>query len=103
MVDTLKKTLYTAIGLTMVVHANTKKIGSRVLARVKSSEADGKRVVEQVKAQLDTTKDSVEKLVLTHVDHILDKMNIVTHKEIEFLEKRIDAVEVRIQADRTIA
>lgn len=101
MVDTLKKTLYTAIGVTMAVHANTKRITTRIFAHVKASEADGRRVVDQMKAHVDTTRYSVEKMVLSQVDHVLDRMNIVTHKDIESLEKRIDAVEVQIQADRT--
>lgn len=93
MIESLKKSLFTAIGLASMTRERIEEAAKKIACEAKMSEAEGKKFVDEVIQKANDAKVGIEKTVAEKVEAVLKKMNVPTRKEICDLEVRLDRIE----------
>jgi len=93
MIDILKKTLYTSIGLVYLTKEKVEELANELIEDGKMTAQEGKEFVEDLLTKSKEAKDKVEEQVEHTVKDTLNKMNLVTRNDYEKLETRLRQVE----------
>ena len=93
MVDLLKKSIFATIGLALMTREKAEAISKKIASEAKLSESEGKLFVDEMLKRVDDTRHSLEKTVNQHVETALKKVNLVSRKEIDALERRVKELE----------
>jgi polyhydroxyalkanoate synthesis regulator phasin len=96
MLDQIKKSVYTAVGLAVMTVDKIEEVGKKIASDAEMSEKEGKLFVEDLKKKGEETKNAIEKLVNEKVEKTLKTLSIPTHSEIDKLEKRIAIIEQKL-------
>jgi polyhydroxyalkanoate synthesis regulator phasin len=96
MEDTLKKVLYTGVGLVSDTIENVKKTVDEMVKKGDVSQEHGKKIVDGFTKKYEHGKDDVESRLRTMVNGALEKLNLPKADEVEKLEKRIKSLEVKV-------
>jgi polyhydroxyalkanoate synthesis regulator phasin len=98
MIDLIKKSLFTGIGIATHTHEKVTELGKKFIADAKLSEEDGKKFIDDLTRKTQDARDAMEKIVRDTIDKTLDKMKIPTSKEVAELQQRIAALEAELRA-----
>ncbi|NLE01624.1 MAG: hypothetical protein GX640_17305 [Fibrobacter sp.] len=93
MLDLLKKTIYTTIGIAVLTREKAEEVGRKIVKETGMTEAEGKQFIEELLKKSDEMRASVEKIVNEKVEIALKKLNIPTQKDYLDLECRIRKLE----------
>jgi polyhydroxyalkanoate synthesis regulator phasin len=93
MLETLRKTLFTGIGLAYMTKEKAEEIGKKIAQEARLSESEGKRLISELKEKSDAARDAVEKMVNDAVDKTLAQVNVPSRKEFDALKRRVEAME----------
>jgi polyhydroxyalkanoate synthesis regulator phasin len=96
MVDLLKKTVLTAVGLAVMTSEKIEEFGKKIAEDAKLSEQEGKQFVDELKKKGDETKQALEKLINEKVELALKALSIPTRSEFTNIEKRVAIIEQKI-------
>jgi len=89
MLELVKRTMLTGIGLALVAKDELVDLAKDVEKKMEMSETDGKKFLDEVKQKYDEAQDKLEDRVEQTVKEILKKMDVVTADEIKGLKKEI--------------
>lgn len=101
MIDILKKTLYTSIGLAYLTKEKIEELAKDLMEDGKMTAQEGKEFVEDLLKKSKDTKEKISVEIEHTVHATLKKMNLVTQKEYEALEKRLHQVEQELKKNKT--
>jgi len=89
MIELVKRTMLTGIGLALVAKDELVELAKDIEKKMEMSESDGKQFLDEVKKKYDEAQDKLEDRVEATVKEILKKMDVVTGEEIKGLKKEI--------------
>ncbi|HOP46830.1 MAG TPA: phasin family protein [Desulfobacteraceae bacterium] len=93
MLDLLKKTLMTGVGLAVITKDKIEELVKEIIEKGEISEQEGKELIEKLQKKSDQARKDLEEKIERIVQKTLEKMNIPTKKDITDLEERIKAIE----------
>src|SRR5665647_131225 len=96
MIDSLKKSIFTAVGLAVMTRDKIEEIGKKIAADAKLSEIEGKQFIEELLKKTDEARFAIEKLVNEKIETALKKLSIPTKNEIDLIENRVRKMEIKI-------
>jgi polyhydroxyalkanoate synthesis regulator phasin len=102
MLDTFKKSIYTAIGFAVMTREKAEELGKKMVQEAEMSEAEGKQFVDELIKKSDEMRAFVEKVVNERVETALKVMNIPVRSEINDLENRIRKLESRLPSQQEL-
>lgn len=101
MIDILKKTLYTSIGLAYLTKEKIEELAKELIEDGKMTAQEGKEFVEDLLKRSKETKGKLSGEIEHTVQATLKKMNLVTKKEYDDLEQRLHQVEQELKKNKT--
>src|SRR6185295_18466870 len=96
MIEALKKTLYTGIGLAFLTRDKIEEIARKMAEEAKLSEGEGKKLFEEFLKKSEEARATVEKMVGGAVGAALEKLDIPKRSELKALEARVAALEAKL-------
>ncbi|HBN25865.1 MAG TPA: polyhydroxyalkanoate synthesis regulator [Desulfobacteraceae bacterium] len=90
MLELIKKTLLTGIGLAVVTKDKAENFVKDLVEKGELTENEGKDFISSILAKSEQAKKDLEERVETIVNKVLGTMNVATKADIERLEKKID-------------
>ncbi len=90
MLELIKKTLLTGIGLAVVTKDKAETFVKDLVEKGELTENEGKDFISSILAKSEQAKKDLEERVETIVNKVLGTMNVATKADIERLEKKID-------------
>ncbi len=98
MLDLLKKTMLTGIGLTLKTKEEVKNLAKELVEKGKMSEKEGKALLEDLLKKYEDTKGKLESKVEKTVQAYLKKSRLVTTEDMKVLRKEIQELKDEIAA-----
>lgn len=95
MLDSLKKALYTGLGLALLTGDSIKKMGKEIADKSNLSEEEGKKLVDEMIKRSEEAKTGLKAQVRKYVDETVTKLNLASKEEVEDLKKRISKLEMK--------
>jgi len=89
MLDLVKKSVLTGIGLALKTKDEVEDLVKELQKKGEMSEADGRKFLDDVQKRYDETQEKLEKRVEDAVKEFLKKTKIVTTDELKELKKEI--------------
>ena len=96
MEDLFKKFLYTGIGLVSLTKERLQKNIDELVSNQKLSREEGKKIIEDVMQKTSSGKGDLEAQLKKLAEEMMDHFKYARHKEVEALEKRVKALEVKM-------
>ena len=92
MLEILKKTYVTGVGLAAKTWDEVEALSKEIAKKAKMSEQEGSKFLKDMKSRYDDTQKKTGKYVEKLVKDILKKMDIATSADIKSLKKEIQAL-----------
>ena len=89
MIDIVKKTMLTGIGLALVAKDEMEEIAKDLEEKLNMSEKDGRKFLEDLQKKYDEAQDKLEERVERAVRDFMKKADVVTGDELKALKKEI--------------
>ncbi|MBC8527217.1 MAG: phasin family protein [Candidatus Cloacimonetes bacterium] len=97
MLDLLKKTLLTGIGIAALTKEKIEEVAKKIAKDSKLSEKEGKKLVKDLLEKSDEARKNLEKQVTELVKNAMKKLSIPTREDLQKLEKQVKKLENLIQ------
>lgn len=91
-----KKAVYMGIGLATFSAAKLDEFAKEFTEKAKMGPEEGKKWYDELKAEAEKAKARIDEEVKKQVDETLKSMNVARKEDIERLEARIKALEIKI-------
>lgn len=89
MIELIKKAMFTGLGVASLTREKIEEIGRDFIEKGKLSQQEGEKLMDELLAKADESKQEIKKQIEERVDDILKKMNLVKVSEIEELKRQI--------------
>ena len=89
MLDMLKKTMLTGIGLALLAKDEVEELAKDLIEKGKMSEKDGNKFLDDLQKRYQDVQSKLEDRVEKTVHQLLKKADIVTGEELKALKKEI--------------
>ncbi|MBT3288235.1 MAG: hypothetical protein HN849_09295 [Victivallales bacterium] len=99
MLDLLKKTAYTGLGLAYMTQEKVREVARDLSRKAKLSEEEGKRFAEELSAKSKEARNGLEERVASAVQKTLAKLNLPTAADLAALGERLTAVENSLKTE----
>ena len=99
MIDLVKKAMFTGIGVMSLTKEKIEALAADFVEKGKLSEQEGKKMVEEMMARSEESKDELKKQIEQVVQATLGKMDIASKSDMEELKKELAAVRGSIKTD----
>jgi len=99
MFDIIKKTMLTGVGLASMTKDKVEELAKELAEKGKLSEKEGRELFDELLKKSEQARKNLETKVEDVVHKVLGKIDVVTKKEIDMLEKRIKRLEKKRKAD----
>lgn len=86
MLQLLKKSAFVSLGLAAMSAGSIKRIGKKIAQEGKLSEAEGKKLVDDLLDQSEKSREEINTKIKKLVKESLEEMDLVTRKDLEGLE-----------------
>lgn len=93
MLELVKKTAFVSIGLAAMSASSIRKIGKKIAEEGKLSEAEGKKLVEDLLDQSKKSRSDMKIRLKKIVKESMDEMDLVTQKDLKNIEDKLDDIE----------
>lgn len=97
MIDLLKKTMYTGLGLAFMTKEKLEDISQNVADFGKLSEKEGKEFFNEISAKSEEARAELRSQIDKVVDETVTKMKLATRDDITKLEKQIKELQESIK------
>ena len=90
MLELIKKTMLTGIGLTVVTKEKVEDLARGLVEKGELTKKEGKEFIESILKKSEQAKNDLDEKIENIVNKVLGKVNVATKADIERLEKKID-------------
>ncbi len=97
MIDLIKKAMFTGIGVVTLTKDKIEDISKEFIEKGKLSEQEGKKLIDDLVAQSEESKNEIKSQIETNVKGVLQKMNIASSSEVEELKKEIQELKEALE------
>lgn len=97
MIDFIKKSLLTGIGLALKTKDEAKSIAKDISDKMKLSEEEGDKFMDDMMKKYDEMRDDLEKSIEKRVQAVIDKMDLAKKSDLKSLEDKIAELENKTQ------
>ena len=97
MIDLIKKTLLTGVGLAVMTKDKVEELGRDLVSQAKLSEAEGREFVDNLVQQSETARSEFETRINSVVKKTIEGLNLVHKDEVAKLQQRIEALEAELR------
>jgi polyhydroxyalkanoate synthesis regulator phasin len=100
MIDLIKKTLLTGVGLAVMTKEKVEELGRDLASQAKLSENEGREFVDSLVKQSETARDEFEARVGAAVKKAVEGLNLVHKDEFAKLQARVDELSAELEKHR---
>ncbi|WP_165075930.1 phasin family protein [Paludisphaera rhizosphaerae] len=93
MIDLIKRTMLTGLGLAVMTKDKVEELGRDLAEQAKLGESEGREFVDNLMKQSETARNEFETRVNALVKKAVEGLNLVHKDEVAKLQGRIDALE----------
>jgi polyhydroxyalkanoate synthesis regulator phasin len=97
MIDLIKKAMFTGIGIASLTKDKVEEIAKEFVKKGKFSEQEGKKLVDELLARSDESKEAIRQQVDDRIQLAFQKMNIARSSEIEELKQQIKELQAALE------
>jgi len=90
MIDLIKKTLLTGVGLAVMTKDKVEELGRDLVSQAKLSEAEGREFVDNLVQQSETARSEFETRINAVVKKTIEGLNLVHKDELAKLQAKVD-------------
>jgi len=99
MLDLMKKTMLTGIGLALLAKDEMEELAREVVEKGKMTEKDGKKFLNDLQERYEEVQSKLEERVENAVKDFLKKADVVTADELKALKKEIRELKKAVNKD----
>jgi len=99
MLDLMKKTMLTGIGLALLAKDEMEELAREVVEKGKMTEKDGKKFLNDLHERYEDVQSKLEERVENAVKEFLKKADVVTADELKALKKEIRELKKAVNKD----
>lgn len=99
MLDLVKKTMLTGIGLALLAKDEVEELAREVVEKGKMTERDGKKFFDDLQKRYEEVQGKLEERVENTVKEIMKKMDLVTGDDLKALKKEIRELKKALNKD----
>jgi len=100
MIDLIKKTLLTGVGLAVMTKDKVEELGRDLADQAKLGEQEGREFVESLMKQSENARGELETRIDGLVKQAVDRLNLAPKDELVKLQARILELEAQLQAHK---
>jgi polyhydroxyalkanoate synthesis regulator phasin len=100
MIDLIKKTLLTGVGLAVMTKEKVEELGRDLASQAKLSENEGREFVDSLVKQSETARDEFEARVGATVKRAVEGLSLVHKDEFAKLQARVDELSAELEKHR---
>ena len=93
MLELIKKTMLTGIGLTVVTKEKVEDLARGLVEKGELTKKEGKEFIDSILKKSEQAKKDLDNKIENVVNKVLGNVNVATKADIERLEKKIDGNE----------
>ena len=97
MIDLIKKAMFVGIGIASLTKDKIEEIAKEFVEKGKISEQEGKKLVDELLARSDESKEAIRQQVDERIQLAFQKMNIARSSEIEELKQQIKELQAALE------
>jgi polyhydroxyalkanoate synthesis regulator phasin len=97
MIDLIKRAMFTGIGIASLTKDKVEEIAKEFVEKGKISEQEGKKLVDELLARSDESKEMIRQQVDERIQLAFQKMNIARSSEIEELKQQIKELHAALE------
>ncbi len=90
MIDLIKKTLLTGVGLAVMTKEKVEELGKDLVSQAKLSEHEGKEFVDSLMKQSETARKDFETRINTAVQKAVSSLNLASKEEVARLSAKVE-------------
>ncbi len=99
MVDLIKKTMMTGIGLAFMTKDKIEEVANELVEKAKMSEKDAKEFIDTVSEKSEEARKKVDDKIRATVTDVLEGLDVARTADIQALQARIERLEALHAAD----
>jgi polyhydroxyalkanoate synthesis regulator phasin len=96
MIDLIKRTLLTGVGLAVMTKEKVEELGKELVAQAKLSENEGKEFVDQLLAQSETARKDFETRINAAVQKAVGGLNLASKDELAKLSAKVEELSAKL-------
>lgn len=96
MIDFVKKSLLTGIGLALKTRDEAKNLADEMKDKLKLSEDEGSKFMDDMMKKYDELWEDLEKRIEKRVQAVMDKMDLAKKSDIKAIEDKVSDIEKKI-------
>ena len=96
MIDLIKKTLLTGVGLVVLTKEKVEELGKELASQAKLSENEGKEFVDHLLSQSETARKDFEAKISSAVQKTVASLNLVSKDEVAKLSAKVEELSSRL-------
>jgi polyhydroxyalkanoate synthesis regulator phasin len=89
MIELIKKAMLTGLGVASLTKEKIEEIGRDFIDQGKLSQQEGEKLMEELRARVDESKEEIKKQIEERVEEVLKKMNLARSSELDELKRQI--------------
>jgi polyhydroxyalkanoate synthesis regulator phasin len=89
MIELIKKAMLTGLGVASLTKEKIEEIGRDFIDQGKLSQQEGEKLMEELQARADESKQEIKKQIEERVDEILRKMKLVKVSDLDELKRQL--------------
>ncbi|WP_165230429.1 phasin family protein [Aquisphaera insulae] len=98
MIDLIKKTLYTGVGLALMTKDKVQELGEELASQAKLSEGEGREFVDHLMKQSETARQDLESRINVAVQKVVGAMPLASKDELTKLSAKVEELTAKLEA-----
>lgn len=90
MIELIKKAMLTGLGVASLTKDKVEELGRDFIEQGKLSQQEGEKLMEDLRARAEESKQEVKKQIEERVEEILKKMNLVRMSDLDELRQQVN-------------
>lgn len=101
MLDIIKRTLLTGVGLAVMTRDKVEELGKELVEQAKLSESEGKEFVDNLMTQSENARKDFETRINTAVQKAVSTLNLASKDEVAKLSAKVEELTAKLQGGGT--
>jgi len=97
MIDLIKKTLLTGVGLAVMTKDKVEELGRDLVSQAKLSEGEGREFIDNLVQQSETARSEFETRINAVVKKTIEGLNLVHKDELAKLQAKVDELSAELK------
>ena len=89
MIELIKKVMFTGLGAASLTKEKIEEIGRDFIEQGKLSRQEGEKLVDELRAKAEESKQEIKKQIEERVEEILKKMNLARMSDLDELKRQV--------------